>query len=389
MKTNPRVILLLCNAGMGCVALGASLIPVYLTTVAEALGGLDAVELGRIPGLLFAGFVVGILATGPLADRLGAKPFVLMGTAASATGLLLLSTAWSYMSLLVAGFVIGLGAGVIDMVMSPIVSTLAIDNRTAAMNRLHAFYCLGAISTLAITSAMIRLGAPWRMVVGGFAVVPIVVFIGFLLSTVPPLVHPDETRQGLRQLLRQPRFHLALAAIVLVGATEEGMAQWLPAYAERALGFSKTTAALGLGGFALSMGLGRWIASSIGDRFTSRQLLTAGALWCAMGFLVGALAPVPGVALTGCVLVGFGCSVLWPTCLAMTADRFPQGGATLFAALAAAGNAGCLVSPMLCGYLAEFGGLRVAMGIGATWPLLLAVGLIIGGLRLRRELVRG
>ncbi|MCF6286491.1 MAG: MFS transporter, partial [Candidatus Hydrogenedentes bacterium] len=180
MRNNPRFVLVLCNAGMACVALGASLIPIYLTTFAEVFGGLGAGELGRIAGLLFAGFIFGIATTGPLADRFGAKPFVLLGTVASVAGLLLLATTWNYTSLLVAAFVIGLGAGVIDMVMSPIVSALAIDNRTAALNRLHAFYCLGAISTLAIASIMLRVGAPWRWVVAAFAVVPAVVFLGFM-----------------------------------------------------------------------------------------------------------------------------------------------------------------------------------------------------------------
>ncbi len=64
MQINPRFVLALCNAGMGCVALGASLIPVYLTTFADAFGGLGADELGRVAGLLFLGFVTGITFCG-------------------------------------------------------------------------------------------------------------------------------------------------------------------------------------------------------------------------------------------------------------------------------------------------------------------------------------
>jgi fucose permease len=281
----------------------------------------------------------------------------------------------------VAAFAIGLGAGIIDMVMSPIVSALAIENRAQALNRLHAFYCAGAIGTLLFASAMIRLAVPWRAVVAAVALLPGLLFLGFAWSKLPPLVHPDDTRLGLRKLAREPRFHLALLALFLVGATEEGMAQWLPAYAERALGFSKFTAALALGGFAAGMGLGRWLGAQVSETWPPARLIMVGAFWCGAGFLVGALAPVPALALTGCVLVGFGCSVLWPTCLAMTADAFPQGGATLFAALAAAGNAGCLVAPLLCGYLADSAGLRIALGVGATYPLLLGCGMVWKNLR--------
>lgn len=371
-----EVLLRLCNAGMMCVAIGGSLIPVYLTTFSEALGGLDESQLGRLAGLLFSGFIVGILATGPLADRIGAKPFALLGTGLSAIGLVFLSDAFSYNSLLGAGFVIGLGAGILDMVMSPIVSVLAIRHRASALNRLHAFYCAGAIGTLGLASLLLKLEVSWRLVMLLFALAPAGVFIGFMLEPVPPLVHEGKKRLGLRKLARKPAFYLMLLAIALVGATEEGMAQWLPAYAERALGFSKTVAALGLAGFAMGMGSGRWLASHYAANIPPRLLVAAGAAFCGAGFLTGAFVPVAPVALLACVLVGFGCSVLWPTCLAIAADTFSHGGASLFAAMAAAGNAGCLLAPFLCGYIAESNGLHVALGVGATYPLLL-VGLMV------------
>lgn len=367
-----QVLLRLCNAGMMCVAIGSSLIPVYLTTFSEAFGGLDETQLGLLAGLLFAGFVTGIIVTGPLADRMGAKPFALLGTGLNAIGLVILADAFSYNALLAAAFMVGLGAGVIDMVMSPIVSALSIQNRAAAMNRLHAFYCAGAVSTLAIASLLLHLEISWRVVMIGFALPPGAVFIGFMLEPVPPLVHPGKKRQRLRHLVRQPAFYFVLVAIALVGATEEGMAQWLPAYAERALGFSKTTAAIALGCFAIAMGAGRIIASRGGGILPPRLLVAAGAALCGLGFLAGAFVPVPVVALLACVLVGFSCSVLWPTCLAIAADTFPHGGATLFAAMAAAGNAGCLFAPFLCGYIADFNGLHIALGVGAVYPLLLA-----------------
>lgn len=371
------ILLLLCNAGMMCVAIGSCLVPVYLTTFAAALGGLGEGQLGFVPGTLFAGFVAGILATGPLADRMGAKPFAVAGAALGALGLVLLADTFSYGSLLFACFVVGLGAGVLDMVMSPVVSALSHGTRASALNRLHAFYSIGAVATLAFASVLLRMDVSWRLVMVGFALVPGLVCLGFALVAIPPLVQSGKKRQGLRKLVRIPAFHAALLAIALVGATEEGMAQWLPAYAERVLEFSKPAAAMALGGFAVAMGAGRWLASHYAAGIAPRGLIAAGALLCAVGFLAGAAAaPVPLVALIACVLVGLGCSVLWPTCLALAGDAFPRGGATLFASLAAAGNAGCLFAPFLCGYIAEYNGLRLALGVGAVYPALL-VGLMV------------
>ena len=83
--------------------------------------------------------MVGILITGPLADRFGAKAFALLGNA-------LLDWIGSdrmvttYGVLLAATFGLGLGAGILDMVLSPVVAAIN-PNADAAMNWLHSFYC--------------------------------------------------------------------------------------------------------------------------------------------------------------------------------------------------------------------------------------------------------
>ncbi len=74
----------LCYGAMMCLAIGLNLLPVFLTTLSEVYGGaagLSGERLGRLGAAAFGGLVVGILATGPLADRWGAKPFAQLGNA--------------------------------------------------------------------------------------------------------------------------------------------------------------------------------------------------------------------------------------------------------------------------------------------------------------------
>ncbi len=369
----PSRILWLCNSGMVCVAVGVSLLSVYLTTFSEAFGGLSEGELGRLPALLFAGFVAGILVSGPLADRFGGKLFAVTGMGLSAAGLLALALARDYTMLLAACCATGFGAGVLDMVVSPIVSVVCPDRRAAALNRLHAFYSIGAVGTILVAYVCLRAGVYWRWVIGGFALMPAMLMVGFLRATVPPLVHPDHTREGLRVLLLRPRFYVALVMIALVGATEAGMAQWLPAYSEQVLGYSKATGAMALACFAVAMGTGRLLASRAARYVSPHGLVGTGALLCAGFYVVGAWAPSPPVALAACVSVGLGCSLLWPTNLGIAADRFPRGGASMFAFVAAAGNAGCLVAPWVEGVVAESRNLQTAFFVAACCPVLLAL----------------
>jgi len=369
---NDKRILWLCNGGMICVAYGASIIPVYLTTFAETFGGLDESELGRVSATLFAGALVGIVVSGPLADRFGARLFTVGGAVLCCAGLIVLAAAKDYSSLLVASGLMGFAAGVLDMILSPIVSALRINDRARALNRLHAYYCFGGVCTIAIASAALRFEIGWQPVCLLLTVLPAALAIGFLITPTPSLVHPEQERQRLRELVRSPRFCAGLIAIALVGATEEGMGQWLPAFAERELGYTKATSAVALAFFAIGMGIGRLGGERFIERIGNHRLVIGAAAFCGVMFVTGAASPVDIVALSACSLVGLGCSVLWPTNLGIAADRMPHGGATLFAAMAAAGNAGCVVAPWAEGVIAEHASIRTALLVGASFPLMLA-----------------
>ncbi len=354
-----------------CIAFGPGLMPVFLTSFSDAFGGLTEEQLGRFAAAFFGGALIGILTSGPLADRFGARRFAVIGLLLTVLGLGLIAAAPNYTALLAACATIGVGAGVLDMLMSPIVSALSIGRRSSAMNQLHAFYCIGLVGTVVISSAGLWAGVSWRVVACGLILLPLLLTAAFLRAPLPPLVHPDSPRHGLRKMLRMPRFYVALGMIALVGATEEGMAQWLPAFTERTLGFPRAAGGLGLAVFALAAAVGRTLAPRILARVEPHGLVCVAAAACGVLYLVAAWAPVAPVALAACMLVGLTVSVLWPTNLGITADQIPQGGATLFAVLSAAGNLGCLIMPWAAGAIAKASDLNWAMAAGAACPLLL------------------
>ena len=361
----------LCYGGMICVAIGVNLLPVYFTTFSAAFGGLNEEQLGRISAFMFAGIVAGILLSGPLADRFGARFFAISGSGVSAVGLLLLSVAANYEVLLIAGVVSGLGAGILDMIMSPIVSAVCTSHRAKALNRLHAYYCIGGVGTVLAASAGLHFEVSWRVISASMALIPFVLLVGFAFVSVPPLVHPDFTREGLRLLIRRPRFLLALAAIALIGATEAGIVQWLPAYSERELGYDKASSGVLLVIFSIAMAAGRIIASNRRNLLNPYVILFVPGIICTGCYLICGFFAIPSLALVASILSGFACGPLWPTKLAVTADRFPRGGASMFALLAGSGNFGCLIMPWIIGAVAEHTSLRFGLLAGSTAPLVL------------------
>ena len=365
----------LCYAAMVCLAIAVNLMPMLLTTLRVDLGGragLTGEQLGRISALTFAGLVGGILITSPLADRWGCKLFSIVGTLLIAVGLGLLGVAPSYPMVLGAVFVMGLGAGVLDMVLSPMVAALQPDSRATALNWLHSFYGIGTVVTVTGGTFAFRLGIGWRTICLTLINVPLVVALGFITVDLPPLVWGRASeRTPLRDLCRSSSFVAVSAAIFLGGALELGLAQWLPAYAEMTLGFSKWTGSISLLAFSAAMALGRIFAALIGRRLDAIKLMLG--CWISVVlFVLVCFAPWPTVALASSVAVGLAGSCLWPTTLGVAADRFPQGGTTMFALLAAFGNVGGILMPWLVGVTSDWSSLRLGLASSTACPLLMA-----------------
>jgi fucose permease len=359
---------------MMALAIGLNLLPVYLTALAPAFGtdgvALGGEQLGRLGAILFAGLVVGVLGTGPLADRWGAKPFALAGNALGAAALFAAAFAPDYLALCLALFALGLGAGMLDMVLSPVVAALNPERRAAAMNWLHAFYCVGAALTILVGTVLLRAGCSWRTAC--LALVPLPLALVVLLARERfPAMSTEGQRVPLRRLLRSRWFLGALVAIFLGGATELGMAQWLPAYAERELGYPAWMGGAAFLAFAIAMALGRMAIGQLDARRDAHLVMAWSCAITTALFLVGSFFPHPAVALAACVAAGFTGSALWPTMLAVTADRHPEGGATMFGALAALGNAGGIFMPWLVGWIADLRSLSLGLATSALAPALM------------------
>ncbi|GMW03329.1 MAG: hypothetical protein AMXMBFR84_44630 [Candidatus Hydrogenedentota bacterium] len=370
-----------------CVAIATNLPPILLTTFSEAFGGapgLSDEQLGRISAFVFIGFVVGIAFASPLADKLGAKLFVVLGLLLVCGGLLALAASVNYALLLAAVLVLGTGAGTLEVVLSPIVASLEPHRRTAALNWMHSFYCVGAMCTVTIGSAALHIGTPWRLLTVGIVTVPLTILVGMAGAGRLNLVHDDHKDAPPSATITKPIFLVMLALIGLGGATEIGMAQWLPAYAETILGFSKATGGLALAGFSLAMLVGRVIAGTAVTRNNAIHVMLVCCAASAAAVLLGCLLNNPAGALFFCIALGLPVCCFWPTTLGVASDRFPAGGAFMFGLLAAFGNAGCMVMPWIVGWRADQTDLRQGLLLVAVCPI--AMLLLLTGLAFRSRI---
>src|SRR4051794_281261 len=114
-------------------------------------------------GVVFLGFSLGYLisaaANGFLIARWGERVALLVGAVTFTGGALLVSTRPAFVVFVLAQPLLGLGSGLIDAVLNAYIAGM--DNATALLNHLHAFFGVGALLGPVLAVAMLGAHWPW------------------------------------------------------------------------------------------------------------------------------------------------------------------------------------------------------------------------------------
>ena len=340
-----------------------------------------AVSLGQISLLIGINFAVQLLSdmtVGGIARRIGLRRAAVTAQLIAAVGLVSLAVLpyllpSPFAGLLIAVLLCGIGGGCNEVLISPIIEACPGDGKAGSMSMLHSFYCWGQAGVILLAVCFFALFGikHWPVLSCLLALLPL---LGALLFTAVPLVQPAEEEGGtaLRHLFRSPAFLWCLLLIFCGGAAEMVMGQWASAFAEMGLGVSKTVGdLLGPCFFAVMMGSSRILYAKIATRVSLLLTVILSAALCIFSFLLAALCPVPLIALLACGLCGLSVGVFWPGTYSLAAARIPLGGVPMFALLAIAGDAGCLLGPSAAGAIADRmgGDIRFSFLLTALLPV--------------------
>jgi len=362
-------------------------------------------QLGALAALNFGVQLLTDLVAVRVVDRIGYRRPMVAAHALAALGLVLLAVLpfvlpSPFVGLCVAVVVYGIGGGLLEVLVSPIVEHLPQpeEAKAAGMAFAHSFYCWGQLAVVVLSTALLAVVGSdlWPLLPVLWALVPLA-NLAVLLRVPMPGTVPDEHRTSLRSLFGTPLFLAALVLMATGGAAELTMAQWSSFFAEQGTGVPKEVGdLLGPGLFALLMGLGRVAYGLWGHGVPLRPLLAASGVATAVCYVVAATAAVPVVSLVACALCGLTTALLWPGTFSLTSARFPLGGAAMFAVLALAGDAGGTFGPLGVGLFADLAagplagvaaalppdtgtGLRVGMLLSAAVPAVFALTVLVSG----------
>lgn len=345
------------------------------------------ISLSRIGLLVTVNFVTQILVdlfSAKFTDRIGYRLNAVLAHIFAAVGLILLGilpelTSDPYLGISIAVVIYAVGGGLTEVIISPIVEACPTDKKGAAMSLLHSFYCWGSVLVVLVSTLLFRLLGldSWRIISAMWAVIPACNAIYFCFVPINSLA--DEGRgMSITGLLKEKVFWVLALLMLCSGASELAMSQWASALAETGLHVSKTAGDLaGPCFFAILMGSGRVLHAHVAERFSLTGYLGACACLCIVSYLVVTFSPLPAISLAACGVCGLSVAAMWPGTFSISSKVCPQGGTTIFALLALAGDIGCSAGPTTVGFVSSAlrDNLKLGLLSAIIFPVLMLVGL--------------
>lgn len=329
--------------------------------------------------------LVDLLSVG-FADRLGYRASMVAAHALAAAGLCGLAILPDlfhnpFLGLLTAVMIHAVGAGLMEVLISPIVESCPTTHKEKAMSLVHSCYSWGVVGVVLLSTAFFAVFGieNWKFMAVFWALIPL--GNAFLFARVPIISPADNDEPGLslRELLRQKTFWLMFLMMLCSGASEMSVSQWASAMAERGLGVSKAVGDLaGPMAFAALMGTSRVFYARNGERLNLGKFMTGSVTLCLVCYLLMGLTRSPILGLIGCALSGMAVGMLWPGTFCTAAACMKRGGTAMFALLALGGDLGCSAGPTLVGFVSGMAGDNLKAGIlaGIVFPALLLAGVL-------------
>ena len=385
MVKNYKKTLIACYLGFITQAIAANFAPLLFLKFHKDYG----IPLGKIALISTMFFLTQLIVDvlcAKYVDRIGYRKSVVASEvcfAAGLVGLAFLPEMFSdpFVGIIISVIVYAIGSGLLEVLGSPIVEACPFEHKEAVMSLLHSFYCWGSVGVVVLSTLFFAVFGidNWKWLACIWALLPLYNIYNFAPC---PIEHLTEEGQGMKigSLLRVPLFWVSIILMVCAGASELSMAQWASAYAESALGLSKTIGDLaGPSMFAITMGISRVIYGKYGDKMDLMKFMLGSGSLCLVCYLMASISANPIVGLIGCIVCGFSVGIMWPGTISISSKQLPTGGTAMFALLAMAGDLGGAFGPSLVGNITQQANdnLQKGMLAGCVFPLVLILSLLI------------
>ena len=304
----------------------------------------SAAMIANVLGVPFLGFAITIAISSPLLDVIGmglllplAGVLMAAGMATMAFAGNLASGAGVYNVLWLGAVIAGVGWGLVEGVMNPLIASLYPDNKTAKLNAAHAWWPGGLVIGGLLGVGMSNAGLGWQAKL----LLVLLPAVGVIVLSAGLKYPPTERAAAgvsfgamFRELLN-PLFFVLFCSMFLTAASELAPGSWVDLALSRTVHMPGILLLVYVSGLMFLM---RHFAGPLVHKLSPIGVLWFSCLLASLGLVALSLADSPLLGFLAATIWGTGVCYMWPTMLATASERFPRGGALLMGLMGTAGT---------------------------------------------------
>lgn len=313
---------------------------------------------GIISMIIALGTIISSLQSDRLTRKLGTGKVTAISVAMTAIALLGFSSSHAFWMLCVWAVPYGLGAGSVDAALN---NYVALHYESHHMSWLHCMWGVGATVGPYIMGFALSGGKTWNtgyLYIGVLQIVltAILVFSLPLWKERKTSESPGNTNESttlekpltLPQIIKIPGAKEVMLCFFCYCAIEQTAGLWASSYLTLFKGVSAETAARFAGMFFIGITVGRAINGFIAMKLQDSQMIRLGQSIIAIGVIVMLLPGPHIISLAGLILIGLGCSPVYPCIIHSTPAHFGAGRsqALIGVQMASAYVGTCLMPPI-------------------------------------------
>jgi hypothetical protein len=304
----------------------------------------SAEMIASVLGVPFLGFAITIAISSPLLDVIGMGFLLPLAGILMSAGMLTMAFAGSLASgarvydvLWMGAVVAGVGWGLVETVMNPLIAALYPGDKTAKLNAAHAWWPGGLVLGGLLGVGMSNAGLGWQpKLVLVLLPAAAVVFLSLGVKFPPTERAAAGVSAGdmFRELLN-PMFFVLFCSMFLTAASELAPGAWVDLALSRTVHMPGILLLVYVSGLMFLM---RHFAGPLGHILSPIGVLWVSCLLASLGLVMLSFASSPVTGLLAATVWGTGVCYMWPTMLAAASERFPRGGALLMGLMGTAGT---------------------------------------------------
>jgi len=297
--------------------------------------GLTLEQIGYAFTPAFFGFTIAMIFGGPLVDFLGIKKITWIAFVMHAVGIVWTIMADSMTSLFLATLFVGIGNGMVEAALNPMVACMYTNEKTKMLNRFHVWFPGGiVIGSIVGWLVMDVMGLSWQIMVATLFI-PLVLYAILFFGQKFPVterVQMGISNKKMFASVGKPLFIFMVFCMLLTAASELGTTQRI----ESLLKESVAVPLLVLAFINGIMALGRLFAGQVVHKLKPSGMLLYSAIFTFIGLWLLTMTS-GGMTFVAAAVFAVGVTFFWPTMLGFVAEYLPETGALGLSIMGGAG----------------------------------------------------